>query len=285
MIQTKTSRFLRELVELQDVISKVLPDYQKISEDHSLRGIYAEWHLKGLVYHARTIINNYDKISAELLTRLNSLGKMDIFIMHTPVYQNLMFEFYAFVNLAKISLDNLRYILYPLFITSTNQMPKSISGMESSKTDCSVYERVAKTKEIKYLIDLRNCLVHYRTFATDTNSMVVLEGTDLAEIEKLSNGWTNTMAKGMYRITQADDVVFNIYIPDQIFEETSGGKKLAHFKYESRINITAETMRFLRQIAFNYLESLALNIHSQEKRYNYNKNGGIGPVDFKVFNF
>jgi hypothetical protein len=282
-IQRKPGVFNDELSQMKEVFQKITQEYQKISNEHYLKGVYAEWHINGLMYHAQTIIKEYSAISEELLSRLNTVKFAHVFIMHTPQMQNLMYEFYAFISLARITLDNLKHILYPLFKNPQNQMPKSITDLESGKTNCDIYERIAQTPEILYLIDLRNCLVHYRTFAINNNSVITLEGAE--DIEKVGvEKWTKPMAKGTFRITENMDVVFNVFLPDIIFERNNN-KKLADFTYNNRINILAETMRFLRHILFNYMDSFSQNIHSQEKRFIYEKKGGITPVEFKMIRF
>ncbi|WP_428661768.1 hypothetical protein [Runella sp.] len=266
---------------MKDAIQEISQEYQKISKEHYLKGEYAIWHLNGLMYHADSMITQYSAIAEELLTRLNKLTFVHVFIMHTPQMQNLMYEFYAFISLARISLDNLKHIIYPLFKNPTNQMPKSVTDLGSGNTDCPIYERIANTEELQYLIDLRNCLVHYRTFAINNHSVIKYEGVDNFEKDSIEE-LTKPMAKGSFRITENNDVVFNIFLPDIIYNRENNNKKLVDFTYNNRMNILAETIRFIRHIVFNYMEAMAINIVSQEERFTFDKKGGISPVNYKT---
>lgn len=277
--QRKPSEFAEELIQMKEVLSKICDDYQKISTEHRLKGDYAKWHLNGLMYHAEAMVSQYSSIAEELMIRLNSEKIPHVVIMYTPQMQNLMYEFYAFVNLARISLDNIKHILYSLFKNPFNQLPKSITDLGSGNTDCPVYERIANTEELQYLIDLRNCLVHYRTFAINTNSVITHESVGNFENDGIE-GWTKPMAKGSFRIIENNDVVFNIFLPDEIYIRGKTGKKLADFTYNKRINILSTTMRFLRYILFNYMDAMSVNIMSQEARFSFQKNGGIQPVKY-----
>jgi len=282
MIQRKPSDFDKELFDMENVLNSQINEFQKISDDHDLKGIYAHWHLSGLIYHLKNILKDYKVISEGVLTRLNAVKFAHAFIMHTPEIRSLMYEFYAFISLARITLDNLRHILYPLFTNEIRQMPKSITDMISKSTNCSVYERIANTEELQYLIDLRNCLVHYRNFATSNTSLITLEGVDFQNENDKITQLTKPMAKGTFRITENNDVVFNIFLPDKIFD-WGNNKKLVQFTYEKRINLLAESMRFMRHLLFNYMESFAINIKTQEKVFTFSKKLRDEKVDYTNF--
>lgn len=282
--QRKPSTFTEELKQMKEVLPRICEEYQKISKENYLKSQYAQWHLNGLMYHADAMISQYSEIAEELMKRLNTLQFAHVFIMHTPQMQNLMYEFYAFISLARISLDNLKHILYSLFKNPINQMPKSITDLGSGNTDCPIYERIANTDELQYLIDLRNCLVHYRTFAINNNSVITHESVEDFEKDGIEK-WTKPMAKGTFRITENNDVVFNIFLPDVIYIRDNNNKKLADFTYNSRINLLGETMRFLRHILFNYMDAMTENIKSSEARFAFHKKGGIQPVKYMKMDF
>lgn len=282
--QRNPSTFTEELKQMKEVLQQILHEYQKISNEHYVKGEYTQWHLNGLMYHADTIISQYSTIAEELKARLNTVQFAHVFIMHTPQMQNLMYEFYAFISLARISLDNLKHILYPLFTNPINQMPKSVTDLGSGNTDCPIYERIANTEELQYLIDLRNCLVHYRTFAINNNSIITHENVEDFEKDGIEN-MTKAMTKGTFRITESNDIVFNIFLPDAIYIRDNKNKKLADFTYNNRLNILGETMRFLRHILFNYLDAMTVNVTSQEPRFAFQKKGGIQPVKYIKIDF
>jgi len=125
-----------------------------------------------------TLLEKYVVFGEELANRAN-IGA-DAVIMHLPEIQHLMFEFYALINLCKISLDNLRTFLSPTF--TNNHLPKSIRSFIKGKSDCPVYQELICEPILMYLIDIRNCLVHYRSFATSDNTFAVNTKIDFNEL-------------------------------------------------------------------------------------------------------
>lgn len=281
MNQIKVSAFSEELKSLKEVFYKTADNYSKLEEDHRSKVMYAQWHIEGLIYHFEKINENYSIIVASLKTRLETVGEADIFVMNTPEIKHLMYEFYAFVNLSKITLDNIRHFLYPLFTNEIRQLPKSISDFKSCTTNCPIFERIGRTEEIQYLIDLRNCLVHYRSFATSHISLIQKEGVEIDDDTKeIFDKLAKSMAKGIYRITESNDIVFNILIPDKIYDR-SDGKRLANFTFDNKINILGESMRFLRHIVFNYLDSFTtVQKNYGKKIYTYKKSKFENPVKY-----
>ncbi len=126
--------FLKDLDEIEKIIQKL---FDKTIEKTKLSNIelivrQAEWHLRGCIYHCRNIIKYYRKIQvldiisppdviydmySKQLILPTSIIKVDVIRTSSRSIKKLMFEFHALVNLARISLDNLRNILAPLFKT------------------------------------------------------------------------------------------------------------------------------------------------------------------------
>ena len=272
------SVFAEELQQMMGVLQSIIPKYQAIGGDYHSKGAYAHFHLRGLIYHLKRMKASYDEIGYELHSRIQSLGSGPTFIMYTPAMQELLYEFYAFINLSRISLDNLKYIVYPLFLGDPLHMPKSITDLGRGKTNCGIYERIAATEELAYLIQLRNCLVHFRTLAVNDNSVIRHEASKEMNVEG-TQAWFAPMAKAVYRLNENKDMVFNIFLPDKIFEGENN-KTVAKFTYTRKLNILAESMRFMRHILFNYMDSFSESIFSTEKRYTYDKKGKMAPVDY-----
>jgi hypothetical protein len=59
----------------------------------------------------------------------------DLIIGRALEFRVMMFEFYALLNLARITLDSLRVFLRPLFKTDYGQLPKSVRSFVKGKTD------------------------------------------------------------------------------------------------------------------------------------------------------
>jgi hypothetical protein len=69
--------------------------------DRSILGFQAEWHIRGVLYHLRRLFEVHGQFVHEVSVRA-SIGA-DVLIMYAPSYQQMLFEFYALVNLARIS--------------------------------------------------------------------------------------------------------------------------------------------------------------------------------------
>lgn len=267
-------KYLKELDDMVAVLSKsssVAKNHK--NSDISIRAHRAEWHVRGLIYHCRNIIKYYGDFCTDVIIRATAdpENTPSLLIMCSPSVQFLMYEFYALVNLAKISLDNLSKLVYPLF--DTIHLPKSISDYDSGTTNCPMYERLANDTITHYLIDLRNCLVHYRSFATNDNAYVYDESVDYSEAQKIAKDWIAPMAKALFRITEDEKIVVNIFLPDNIFERNeSGDKKLTNFTYENRKNLLSYSMRFARTVVFSTIEAFAY-YKDITKRFIYNKHG------------
>jgi hypothetical protein len=280
--QINAGNFDRELAEMDQSLSEIVRKYSEHSADYRLKGLYAQWHLKGLMFHAQRILSSYKAVHEHVYTRIlsspDTTQRPNVLIMYVPEMQEMMYEVYAFINLAKITLDHLQKILKPLFLEKT-QLPKSISDFTPGVTTCPTYERIANTEEIRYLIDLRNCLAHYRTFAVSNNSLFVMEGVDINQLSVVDE-WTKPMAKGVFRIAGENKIVVNVFLPDTIFND-GPNKTLSQFTYNKRINLLAETMRFLRHILFNYLEAFAMNIKPPSEKFQFVKKGVGENVEYK----
>jgi hypothetical protein len=182
-------------------------------------------------------------------------------------------EFYALVNLARITLDNLRHLLSPLFITKLNQLPKSISDYVKDSTDCPVYQRLAEDKAVEYLSDIRNCIVHYRTFATNDNALAVEEGLEQSEAI-MDQEWFEPMARACFRRVGEGGVSVNVYLPDVVFVRGPADKRLAHFTYNERYNVLSQSIEFVRLVASAVGQSFVLLVEPGKPTYSYKKPTG-----------
>ena len=257
---------LQEAIKgLPELVRKVtaLPDH------YGLRAHQAEWHVRGVAYHCRNVVEKYKLFVNETGKRAGIDGGPPVtIIMYAPVAQVLMFEFYALVNLSRIALDNLRNLLAPTFKTPLNQLPKSISDYSSGTTDCPVYRSLANQPVLSYLSDLRNCVVHYRSFATSDNAVVATEGFEGAA-QMYSD--LPSLFKAEFRLTGRNAIAVNVFLPDTIFEWVGTTKKLATFTYNERINLLSQSREFLRLIAYSTKDALSLLLTTPEPKYTFKK--------------
>lgn len=278
--------FTNELDSMESALRASINDVLKLNDpDLNLRAYRAEWHVKGLIYHCRNIIENYAIFSEEVIIRATAdeYKRPDGLIMHSEAIQKMMFEFYALVNLCKISLDNLSKLVYSLF--TNKHMPKSITKFTSGTTNCPIYERLANDSITDYLVDLRNCLVHYRTFATNDNVYVIKEGLKEDSIMDMTNSWISPMAKATFRYTEDNKIVVNTYLPDKIFQRNENGEsKLANFTYENKFNLLGYSMRFTRTVMFSTMEGFSYLKKGLSGAFTYNKHGfkkKVAYIDFR----
>jgi hypothetical protein len=238
---------------------------------HSLVVHQAEWHVRGIVYHCRRLVQCYQEVAQRVADRVVGT-EADVVVMYAPPVQQMWFEFYALVSLARITLDTLRGLLAPLFVTEYGHLPKSISGFIEGETDCPVYGWLAEQPTTQYLSDIRNCLVHFRSFATSDNTMIVREGFE-EEPSQDAQGldWLRPMAKGVFRRIGDNGVSVNFYVPDVIFDRGGGGEKLARFTYERRYNVLSQSSGFVNLASVAVMGSLVLLAEKREPAYHYAK--------------
>jgi len=115
--------------------------------------------------------------------------------------------------------------LEPLFIRGSDELPKSVRAVLEGSTHCPVYMALVRQPLVDYLLDLRNCLVHYRSFATSDNAYVVEEGTEIngaLERGDLEN-YLRSMARADFRRVGENAISVNVCLPDRIFEADERG--------------------------------------------------------------
>jgi hypothetical protein len=273
MVNPSRPRSLDDFGEELDSLSKsgneIVHSLTTTRPEHALRARQAEWHIRGMVYHCKNIHRFYCSFAKEVSSRVNA-GASTI-IMYSPEFQSLLFEFYALVNITKIALDNLRDYLAPLFKTPYNQLPKSVSDFVDGNTDCPVYIFLSQQPILPYLIDLRNCLVHYRSFATSDNAIVFEEGFEDPDFIG-DEAFFKAMARASFRRVEESVNAVNIYVPDNIFERDSrGNKRLAKFTYEERWNLLSMSSSFCQLGSLTLLKSLRLLLQNETTKYSYKR--------------
>lgn len=208
----------------------------------SILGFQAEWHIRGILYHLRRVVEHHRVFVGEVSARASTGAS--VLIMYAPSFQEMLFEFYALVNLCRISLDNLRIYLRPLFTRKSNQLPKSVRDVLKGTTNCPVYLFLSGQPLLAYLLDLRNCLVHYRSFATSDNAYVVEEGSSHETLAD-NDEYMAAMAKADFRRVGENAIAVNVLLPDHIFDPTDEhGTRLAVFTYTERWSLVSTARNF-----------------------------------------
>ncbi len=235
--------FQRDIVEIEESVKGLGHRVATAHSERSFLGFQAEWHIRGVLYHLRRLFDLHAVFVREVSARA-STGASAV-IMYAPSFQEMLFEFYALVNLSRISLDNLRIFLSPVFMRTCDPLPKSIRAVLRGKTDCPVYNALSGQDALEYLLDLRNYLVHYRSFATSDNAYVIEEGFNTSDIDGQYDAYFAAMARADFRRIGDSAIAVNILLPDRIFENNAaGGKRLTRFTYEQRWSLLSMALSF-----------------------------------------
>lgn len=225
----------------------------------------AAWHVRGQIYHTRRLYQHYVALASEVGKRVNALlpdNPPDVLIFNSSALQELLYEFYAFLALARISLDELRHLLRPILVPAAGQsLPKSIKDLVRGVTDYPVLLALGKEPMLYHLIDIRDCLVHHKTFASAELMVVVKDGSD-ADLEPiLREGWSRPVTLPHYRLTDDNRIVSNVLLPDRIYTyptPADRGKIVSPFTYEQHNNILTQILEYLRFGAYQVIESILL---------------------------
>jgi len=264
-------KFTSELDKIERDIHKRVIAIEGARPGHRLAVHQAEWHVRGIVYHCRRLAECYQEVAQEAAGRVIGSNPV-VVIMYAPAIQRMWFEFYALVNLARITLDHLRNLLEPLFVTEFRNLPKSISGYLKGGTDCPVYVWLAEQPGVEYLSDMRNCLLHFRSFATGDNAVILREGFDEAQLPRdVVDEWLRPMAKGVFRPVGAKGVSVNFYVPDVIFDRSGKGEKLAKFTYDKQFNVLSQSVVFVRLVSAAVLMALLFLETKRKACFHYSK--------------
>lgn len=238
--------FAAEIKALQQSVEGIGHRVAAAHPERSLFGFQAEWHIRGVLYHLRQLFQHYEVFVNEVSARAGTGAS--VVIMYSLSYQEMLFEFYALVNLCRIALDSLRVYLKPLFTKTSDTLPKSLRDVLKGSTNCPVYMALAGQPLVEYLLDLRNCLVHYRSFATSDNAYLVEEGAEMPRV--LEDGFDSylvAMARADFRRVGKEAISVNVCLPDRIFEtDDRGGTRLAQFTYEERWSLLSTARNFVQ---------------------------------------
>jgi len=254
-ISKEQSEIEQEILQLEKPLAGIGHSVANAYPTRSILGYQAEWHARGIIYHTRNLFRYYSDFSREVSSRASS--DAEVIVMYAPDYQNLLFELYALVNLFRISMDNLRIFLHPLFKSRSDQLPKSVKDVLKCMTDCPVYTMLSKQKILDYVIDFRNCLVHYRSFATSDNALVIEEGKE-TELGTEVQTFFAAMAKASFRRIGKNCISVNIFLPDRIFDISPKGEKLAKFTFDEQLNLLSMTREFARLGVYTLVTTMEL---------------------------
>jgi hypothetical protein len=242
-----------------------LPERRLVAEQ-------AEWHVRGLAYHLRAIARLHREVIEGVASRALA-GEPSVVVMHAPEMQDMLFEFYAFVVLARISLDQLGRYLTPLF--TNRELPNSLTEILKGSTDCPLYREQlpAQLPLLRYLIDIRDCLVHHRSFATSDNTVAAQEGEDISDFEETAP-WQHALARVSFRRLGGERVVVNVLLPDEIWHYNDAGTRSGmarSFSYDKGTNLMRQCIEFMKLCASSVFVTLDLLRSEDDAVYTWQK--------------
>lgn len=221
--------------------TQAVRDLTKSKPEYTFLARQAEWHIRGIHYHCQNLHAYYCRFAKEAAARLPTGA--DAVMMYFPDSQKMFFELYALVMLARIVLDNLRHYVAPAFTTKLGTIPKSVTDVLKGQTNCPVYEEIRTNALLGYLIDLRNCLVHYQSFAVSDNVLLLQEGVTPPGAMDTRSFFAG-MARAFFRRVDNSGASVNVYLPDKIFEGDTRDRRLADFTYNQKWNILSMAVGF-----------------------------------------
>lgn len=263
----------QEVDELKKTAEKIKANLNKLDKKYLLAAGQIEWHLIGLIYHYERLTGLYERVSKEVAERAIHT-KADVLVMHSKEMQQLIFEFYSLVNLARISLDQFLKFLRPCF-KNQNSVPKSINDFLGGYSKAPYYQ-LSQIGLLPYLVDIRNCIVHYRSFSSTDNTIAISEGFKGEEIlGRMDEHMPRPVIRTSYRRHEGNPqgISVNILLPDVIFEKDERGKKVRlarEFSYNDSHNIPRVSTEIVKLImmAGNIAEDM---LSKDEIAYEWNK--------------
>ena len=220
----------------------------------------ADWHLQGLYYHLRRIRALYGPAIQNVADMAAGDPSANVAITRAPEMLELIFEFYAFMNLARITLDELQRYAAPALKIETSQIPNSISDILKWDSNFPVYRRLTTTDRplVQYLLDLRDCIVHHRTFAATDGLVAVEEGFPEEKVPDMSPLWFRPVVRTYFRRLGGVKISVNITLPDAIYKYSSSGQReqmLPTFTY-GKVNLMSQCKAFAQLCTWSVVMTL-----------------------------
>jgi hypothetical protein len=264
--------FKGELEEVENVMTRAVQRLAEAKPKHTLLAHQAEWHIRGLLYHFRRCCDLYEAVAAEVGSRVLATNA-SIIVMHSPDMQALIFEFYALIILARITLDESIKYVRPLFVNRGN-LPKSVNDFLKGESDCPLHDLLKDEPVLGYLVDLRDCIVHYRTFATSDNTVAVADDLDDSSLPEISSVWPRPVTRTYFRSVGGAGVAVNVVLPDAIFvydESGRKGKMVQSFSYNNSYNLLTQSGEFIKLCTAGVAMALELLARNDSQIYTWQK--------------
>lgn len=261
--------------EIEDVSRRINESVFTLRQKHD--GYYSlaneiGWHVRGLTYHYRNLLDKYQIVCAQIAERAITSARPGVLIFHSPEMQALLFEFYSIVTLSRIALDHLvQHTMLPLF---SSNLPGSMNTFLKGESDYNLHKTMNEEPEIRYLIDIRDCMVHYRTFAVADNTVALSDSIDESGLPDINGYLKYPITRTYFRITSDNKLSVNILLPDEIYRYTSEGNRnglVKDFQYTERNNILRKSMDFIMVCGAATIHTLDLISNDERNKYKWKK--------------
>jgi hypothetical protein len=267
------SYFDKELEEIKSVVNTAAWDLIKKKQDYYNLAHEAEWHIEGLLYHFRNMLGFYQTISGQIAERALAIDKVGVLVFHSPEMQSLLFEFYSIVILSRLTLDHVtQYTVAPLF--KPGILPGSTNTFMKGTSDLPLHLSLSTEPLVRYLFDVRDCMVHSRTFATSKNTIAISDNIDEAQLPDMKELWKYPIARTYFRVVGKNKISANILLPDAIYQYDDNGSRvrlIKDFAYSDRNNILRQSIDFIQICAASVVNSFSLLEEKELKTYTWAK--------------
>lgn len=246
-VERKLDHFEKEIEGIESLVRKSVQKIAQAKLEYYWLAHEAEWHLNGLTYHVRRICQLYNEIAVKITERAMIAERPGVLIFYSPEMQALLFEFYALVTLSRITLDHItQHTLAPLF--KPGALPGSVNDFLKGSSDIKLHESLKEESSTRYLIDVRDCMVHHRTFATSDNTVAIADHMNEDAIAGIKENWKYPITRTYFRLANEHKLVVNILLPDAFYEYDQAGNRgrlIKDFSYSERRNILRYSMDFI----------------------------------------
>ena len=116
---------------------------------------------------------------------------------------------------------------------------------------------------VRYLIDVRDCIVHFRTFATSDNTVAIEDSFPEEKIPDLGLWSDRPVTRVVFRRLGGVKVVVNVLLPDAIrsyLPDGTRGPFMFPFTYTQGYNLLTQSREFARLCTSSVLRVLADNV-------------------------
>ncbi len=265
VVNPKTSKTLasheERLREEEKGVEAIVDEFIRIRSRYLCQVRQADWMLRALVYHMRCVLRHYAGLFEELEPRLHS--GVDIVIVRSTRFQEMIYEFDALARLAKRSLDRLFDLIAPSFQGARRALPSEVEEFERGQCNWPLIRNLLMQPDLEYLVAIRQLIGRYWPFAFGKECVVIREGSRAWQLFETEYPALDAQVPfcAAFRDLSQTEVGVNVYLPDVIFEDRerslrNRGGRLRRFDFAARTDLLEQSMRFVKLAGFSLRQTL-----------------------------